>query len=117
MSQFLTPSPSATSYPRRWEDPTVPRRWEDPGLSAVLEFQSPTGAIIAAPVPRTVQRTTRAIGLLFASGLLAMWLIPIDRVVTARGKVVTQSPLIHSRHRSSVRSMSPRVKRFTPATC
>ena len=94
MSQFLTPSPSATSYPRRWEDPTVPRRWEDPGLSAVLEFQSPTGAIIAAPVPRTVQRTTRAIGLLFASGLLAMWLIPIDRVVTARGKVVTQSSLM-----------------------
>jgi hemolysin D len=85
MPQFLTPSPSATSHPRRWEDPA---------LSAVLEFQSPTGAIIAAPVPITVQRTIRAIGLIFASSLLAMWLIPIDRVVTARGKLVTQSPLM-----------------------
>jgi hemolysin D len=98
MPQFLTPSPSATSHPRRWEDPA---------LSAVLEFQSPTGAIIAAPVPITVQRTIRAIGLIFASSLLAMWLIPIDRVVTARGKLVTQSPLmvVQSLETSIIRSI------------
>jgi hemolysin D len=94
MPLFLSPSPSLTRLPGRWEDPTLPSRWDDPAVSAVLEFQSPTGALVAAPVPVTVRRTIRAIGLLFASALLAMWLIPIDRVVTAGGKVVAQAPLM-----------------------
>ena len=34
------------------------------------------------------------IGSMFAACLVAMWLIPIDRVVTAQGKVVSQAPML-----------------------
>jgi hemolysin D len=68
-------------------------RSEGPALPAVLEFQSPTTAIVAAPVPRTARGTIWAIGSMFAACLVAMWLIPIDRVVTAQGKVVSRAPM------------------------
>ncbi len=59
----------------------------------VLEFLSPTAAIIAAPVPRAARGTIWMIGGMFAA-LAAMWLIPIDRVVTAHGKVVSRVPMM-----------------------
>jgi hemolysin D len=69
-------------------------RSEDSSLRAVLEFQSPTTAIVAAPVPRAARRTIWMIGSMFAACVVAMWLIPIDRVVTAQGKVVSQAPML-----------------------
>jgi len=59
-----------------------------------LEFQSPTAAIVDAPVPRAARGTIWTIGSMFAACLVAMWLIPIDRVVTAQGKVVSQAPMV-----------------------
>jgi HlyD family secretion protein len=34
------------------------------------------------------------IGIMFAACIMAMWLIPIDRVVTAQGKVVSLAPMV-----------------------
>ncbi|MGZ5792417.1 MAG: HlyD family type I secretion periplasmic adaptor subunit [Croceibacterium sp.] len=82
MPLLLTRSPGATSPAIRQDDPT---------LSAIVEFQSPTTALVAAPVPRTARGTIWAIGCMFAACLAAMGLIPIDRVVTAQGKVVSQA--------------------------
>lgn len=83
-------SRSLTSY----RSTRLATRSEDSTLPAVLEFQSPTTAIIAAPLPRAARRTIWIIGGMFAACVAAMWLIPIDRVVTARGKVVSQSPMV-----------------------
>jgi hemolysin D len=82
MPLLLTRSPGATSLAIRQDDPT---------LSAIVEFQSPTAALVAAPVPRAARGTIWAIGCMFAACLAAMGLIPIDRVVTAQGKVVSQA--------------------------
>jgi hemolysin D len=59
-----------------------------------LEFQSPSRAIAAAPVPRTARGTIWVISSMFVACLMAMGLIPIDRVVTAQGKVVSRVPLL-----------------------
>jgi hemolysin D len=69
-------------------------RANDPTLPAILEFQSPSQAITAAPIPRTARGTIWVIFSMFAAGLMAMGLIPIDRVVTAQGKVVSKVPLL-----------------------
>ena len=82
MPLLLTRSPGAISSAIRQDDPT---------LSAIVEFQSPTAALVAAPVPRAARGTVWAIGCMFAACLAAMGLIPIDRVVTAHGRVVSQA--------------------------
>ena len=85
MPLLLTRSSGPTSLTNRSEDSTLP---------AVLEFQSPTKAIIALPVPGAARGTIWMIGSMFAVCVVAMWLIPIDRVVTAHGKVVSQTPMM-----------------------
>src|ERR1700688_642563 len=69
-------------------------RASDPTLPAILEFQSPSQALAAAPIPPTARGTIWVISSMFAAGLMAMGLIPIDRVVTAQGKVVSKVPLL-----------------------
>jgi hemolysin D len=79
---------------RQIRSTSLTSRSEDTTLPAVLEFQSPTTAIVAAPVPRAARGTIWMIGSMFAACVVAMWLIPIDRVVTAQGKVVSQAPML-----------------------
>ena len=85
MPLLLTRHPGSTSLVTRSDDSTLPM---------VLEFMSPTAAIIAAPVPRAARGTIWMIGGMFAVCVAAMWLIPIDRVVTAHGKVVSRVPMM-----------------------
>ena len=73
---------------------SLARRRNGAALPAVLEFQSPTSAIIAAPIPAAARGTIRAIVGMFSAWLAAMWLIPIDRVVTVQGKVVSRTPTV-----------------------
>jgi HlyD family secretion protein len=61
-------------------------------LPVILEFQSPSSAILAAPVPRSARSITWIICSMFLAGLLATGFIPVDRVVTMRGKVVSEVP-------------------------
>jgi membrane fusion protein, hemolysin D len=67
---------------------------DDAVLPTILEFQSPSTAIIAAPTPRWARGTTWVVTSLFAAFLVAMGAIPLDRVVTARGKVVSRAPTL-----------------------
>ena len=63
----------------------------DPALPAILEFQSPSTAVINAPIPQSARGTVWMISSMFIACVVAMGLIPIDEVVTAPGKVVAKS--------------------------
>jgi hemolysin D len=69
-------------------------RREESTQAATLEFQSPSAAIVATPVPRAARGMILAIVGMFAAWLTASGLIPIDRVVIAQGKVVSQEPTL-----------------------
>jgi HlyD family secretion protein len=88
MPRSLPASPKGTSTAL-----ALPTRGQgrDATLPAILEFQSPSAGILAAPVPRAARGTIWIIGSLFFACLVAMGLIPIDKVVTAQGKVVARS--------------------------
>jgi len=75
-------SPEATSITNRRIDST---------LSTALEFQSPAAAIVASPVPRAARGTILAITGMFLASIAALGLIPVDRVVTAQGRVVSRA--------------------------
>jgi HlyD family secretion protein len=63
-------------------------------VPALLEFQSPSAGILSMPVPRGARGTIWIITSLFFACLIAMALIPIDKVVTAQGKVVSRTPTL-----------------------
>jgi hemolysin D len=75
---------------------TVRRRSQpnDPTLPAILEFQWPSTAIVNAPVPRSARGVVWVIASMVGVLVVAMALIPVDQVVTARGLVVSKSPTI-----------------------
>lgn len=85
MSLVSPRSPAATSLVFRGDELTPPE---------VLEFQSPSAAIVAAPVPRAARGTILAIAGMFGACMAALGLISIDRVVTAQGKVLSKSPTV-----------------------
>ena len=61
---------------------------------AVLEFQSPTAALIATPVPRSARSVTFWVG----AGVIAMgvaaFVIKTDKVVTCQGSLVSSDPTL-----------------------
>jgi HlyD family secretion protein len=61
---------------------------------AVLEFQSPTAAVIATPVPPVARGATLWIGLLVASMLVIAAVMPVDKIVSAPGKLVSTAATI-----------------------
>lgn len=67
------------------------RRNETTTLPAILEFQSPTAAVISTSVPRSARGVVWIITALFGAIVVTMGMIPIDRVVTAQGKVVSEA--------------------------
>jgi hemolysin D len=67
---------------------------DDPTLPAILEFESPSAAITSTPVPASARNIVWVVVSMFAIAAVAMALIPVDRVVTAQGKVVSQSPTL-----------------------
>ena len=60
-------------------------------LPGLLEFHSPTAALAVAPVLHGARGTVWVVCSLTAACISAAALIPIDKVVTAQGKVVAQS--------------------------
>jgi HlyD family secretion protein len=67
---------------------------DDPTLPAILEFQSPSTAVINAPLPRSARGTVWAISTMFILMVITMGIIKVDQVVTAPGRVVSRSPTI-----------------------
>jgi HlyD family secretion protein len=66
----------------------------DPTLPAILEFQSPSSAIINMPMPRIARGFTLTISSMIAVLLFLSGVIEVDRVVTAQGVVVARSPTL-----------------------
>lgn len=60
----------------------------------VLEFESPSAAIIATPVSALSRATNRLVFLLVVSVLLASALIRIDKIVSAKGRLTADAPNI-----------------------
>ncbi len=54
----------------------------------------PSTTVTAAPIPRSARGIVWMIAALFASIVVAMGVIPIDRVVTAQGRVVSRTPTL-----------------------
>jgi HlyD family secretion protein len=64
---------------------------DDPTVPAILEFQSPSVAIINAPIPATAQRVTWIIGSMMLALIIALSVIKVDKVVTSQGIVTSTS--------------------------
>jgi hemolysin D len=66
----------------------------DPTLPVILEYQSPSTAIINLPMPRLARGFTLTLSSMIAVMCVISGLIQVDRVVTASGIVVAQSSTI-----------------------
>ncbi|MBZ6078003.1 HlyD family type I secretion periplasmic adaptor subunit [Microvirga puerhi] len=73
---------------------SVAIRRDDAATLALLEFQSPSAAVVAAPIPWSARGSVWVIASMLAITIAAMGLIPVDKVVTARGKVVSRTPTL-----------------------
>lgn len=69
-------------------------RAADPTLPAILEFQSPSAAMVATPIPRSAQGMIWVITSMFAACLILLGTIRVDRVIPTSGKVVSQAATI-----------------------
>jgi hemolysin D len=66
----------------------------DQTLPVILEYQSPSTAIVNAPVPRIARGVSWTVGSMVLLCFAAMAVIKVDKVVTAQGKVVARAPTI-----------------------
>jgi hemolysin D len=66
----------------------------DPTLPVLLEYQSPSTAIVNAPVPRVARGVSWTVGTMVLACFAAMTIIEVDKVVTAQGKVIPRAPTI-----------------------
>ena len=63
-------------------------------LQQLLEFHSPTTALATVPLQRAARGTTWLVCTLVAACAAAASLIPVDKVVTAQGRIVAKSPTL-----------------------
>jgi hemolysin D len=61
---------------------------------AVLEFQSPTAALIATPVPKSAKSITLYVGIGVIAVVAAACVIKTDKVVTGQGSLVSTQPTV-----------------------
>ena len=59
---------------------------------AVLEFQSPTAALIATPVPRSARSITLWVGIGVIAAITASCIIKTEKVVTSEGSLASTEP-------------------------
>jgi len=84
----LLPRPSSKGTERR---ALVVAEARDPTLPAILEFQSPSTAVVNAPIPRAAQHAAWLVTSMFVACIIALSLIRVDQVVTAPGIVVSKN--------------------------
>jgi HlyD family secretion protein len=68
------------------------KRQDAAALPSLLEFHSPSAALSVTPVMFAARGTTLVTCSLVAACFAAAGLIPIDKVVTAQGKIVAENP-------------------------
>ena len=83
----LPPRPSSKAISRAGASAAAVQ--DDPTLPAILEFQSPSTAVINAPVPASARRVTWLIGSMMLAIAIAISVIKVDKVVTAPGIVTS----------------------------
>jgi len=83
---------------------------KDPATPILLEFESPSAALVAQPVPARSRFTLWVISSMFAVALILMATVPVDRVVVTSGKVITtgSNVTIQPLETSIVRSINVR---------
>src|SRR5271166_907405 len=81
----LSPRPSSKAIRPAQDD------GPDPTLPAILEYQSPSSAIINMPMPRVARSFTMVISSMVAVMFTLAGVIQVDRVVTAAGVVVSRN--------------------------
>ncbi len=69
----------------------VRARGDAVATTALLEFQSPTAELIARPVPLRGRVTIWAIFAMVGSVMAVAGIMPVDRVVTANGRVISRA--------------------------
>ncbi len=84
----LLPRPSSKAISAAREDRL------DPTLPAILEYQSPSSAIINLPMPRIARGIALTFSTMILVMLVAAGIVKVDRVVTAPGLVVARSPTV-----------------------
>jgi hemolysin D len=84
----LLPRPSSKAISTTVEDRM------DPTLPVILEYQSPSTAIVNMPMPRIARGFTLTLSSLVVAMCVISGVIEVDRVVTATGVVVSRSPTI-----------------------
>ena len=89
----------------------LPALRSDPALPTILEFQSPSVAVVNAPIPRGARNTIWIVASLFAAVALAAGTIRVDQVVTANGEVVSRAAdlLVQPLETAIVRSIEVHV--------
>jgi hemolysin D len=85
-------------------------RAADPALPVILEFQSPSAAILNAEAPLLAREIVWIVTSLVFAMMAAMALIAVDRVISVRGVVVSQSSpmLVQPLETAIVRSIEVR---------
>jgi HlyD family secretion protein len=84
----LLPRPSSKAISTAREDRL------DPTLPAILEYQSPSSAIVNLPMPRIARGLTLTVSSMVVVLFALTGIIRVDRVVTAEGVVVARSPTV-----------------------
>lgn len=86
-------------------------RDENAANRAILEFQSPTVALVSKPVPSIAHYATYVLASMLIVFLVVAGTVPIDRVVSSTGRVVSQSSNIQVQplETSIVRSIDVKV--------
>ncbi|HVZ10487.1 HlyD family type I secretion periplasmic adaptor subunit [Rhodopila sp.] len=84
----LLPRPSSKAVS------TVPTDRTDPTLPAILEYQSPSTAIINMPMPAIARNITLTISSMILVLMALAGLIKVDQVVVAQGIVISKAPTL-----------------------
>jgi hemolysin D len=108
----LLPRPSSKAIDRSQSTSRalVVAERHDPTLPVILEFQSPSTAIINYPIPRRAQHTAWLVTSMFIACIIAMGIIKVDQVVTGVAKVVSKDStlVVQPMETSIVRSIEVR---------
>src|SRR5260370_31715310 len=66
----------------------------DPTLPVILEYQSPSSAVINLPMPRVARGFTLTFTSMIVAMMIIAYVVSVDRVVTAGGLVVAKTSTI-----------------------
>ncbi|HVY16679.1 MAG TPA: HlyD family type I secretion periplasmic adaptor subunit [Rhodopila sp.] len=84
----LLPRPSSKALEPKQDDRL------DPTLPVILEYQSPSSAIINMPMPRLARNVSWTLTAMVLTLFVVAGTVKVDKVVTAPGVVISKSPTI-----------------------